>query len=94
MLHISFWPTCMGLQNSPTASPQRRKIPPPQCVSWYDHKQSAGETPVMLELWGMPSTFLLPSFPVLLWPVEVAPNSVLSMGQIELNCVLMLNLIA
>ena len=28
-----------------------------QRVSWYDTKQSDGETSVMLELWGMRSTF-------------------------------------
>ena len=39
----------------------------------------------MLEFWGMWST---PSLLLdLLWPGVVAPDSVLSMGQIELNCV-------
>ena len=48
------------------------------------------ETPVMLELWGIQSTSSLPSLlgPLLLG--AVAPDKVLSMGQIELNCVLML----
>ena len=46
---------------------------------------------VMLDLWGMQSTTSLPSLPVLLWPRVLAPDRVLSMGQIELNCVLMLN---
>ena len=45
----------------------------------------------MLELWGMQCTPLLPSLSGLLWPGVVAPARVLSMGQIELNCVLMLN---
>ena len=45
----------------------------------------------MLELWGMRSTPLLPSFPGPLWFGVVAPDRVLSMGQTELNCVLMLN---
>ena len=40
----------------------------------YDTKQSVGEIPVMLGLWGMRSTPLLPSFPGLLWPGVVAPN--------------------
>ena len=46
----------------------------------------------MLELWGMRSTpsFLLFPGPLLL--AEVAPIGALFMGQIELNCVLMLNL--
>ena len=34
---------------------------------------------------------LLPSLPGSLWPVVVAPDRVLSMGQKELNSVLMLN---
>ena len=50
-----------------------------------------GEAPVMLELWGMQSTPLLPSLPGLLWLGVVAPDMVLSMSQIELNSVLMLN---
>ena len=45
----------------------------------------------MLELWGMQSTPSLPSLPGPLWPRVEAPDRVLSMGQIELNCVLMLN---
>ncbi len=39
----------------------------------------------MLELWGMWSTPSLPLLPDPLWPREVAPDRVLSMGQIELN---------
>ena len=50
----------------------------------YDTKQSDGEVPVMLELWGMLSTPSLPSLPGLLWPELVAPDRVLSMSQIEL----------
>ena len=45
----------------------------------------------MLELWGMRSTLLLLSLPVSLWLVGVAPDRVLSMDQIELNCVITLN---
>ena len=41
-----------------------------------------------MRVWGNP---LLPSLPVPLWPQVVAPDRVLSMGQIELDCVLMLN---
>ena len=48
----------------------------------------------MLELWGMRSTHSLPSLPGPLWPGVVAPGRVLSMGQIELKCVFMLNWIA
>ena len=57
----------------------------------YDTKQSDGEVPVMLELWWMRSTPSLPSLPGPLWPGVVAPDRVLSMGQIELKCVLILN---
>ena len=45
----------------------------------------------MLELWGIQSTLLLSSLPGPLWPGVKAPDEVLSMGQIELSCVLMLN---
>ena len=45
----------------------------------------------MLELWGMQSISLLPLVPGSLWPGVVAPDRILSMGQIELNCVLMLS---
>ena len=44
-----------------------------------------------LELWGMQSTLLLPSLPGPAWPGMVAPDRVLSMGQIKPNCVLMVN---
>ena len=39
----------------------------------------------------MQSTPLLPSLPDLHWPGVLAPDRVLSMGQVELKCVLMLN---
>ena len=45
----------------------------------------------MLELWEMRSTSSLPSLPDPFWPGVLVPGRVLSMGQIELNCVLMLN---
>ena len=45
----------------------------------------------MQELWGMQSTPSLPSHPGLILPGIVETNHILSMGQIELNCVLMLN---
>ena len=68
---------------------------PPQRMSWYDTKQSDGEVPVMmLELWGMRSTPSLPALPGPLWLRVVATDRVLSMGQVELTCVLMLNWIA
>ena len=60
----------------------------------YDTKQSDGEIPVMLELWGMQSTLSLTSLPGPLCPRVVAPDRILSMGQIVLNCLFMLNWIA
>ena len=44
----------------------------------YDTKQSDGEVPVMLELWGMRSTPLLQSFPGPLWSGVVARDRALS----------------
>ena len=69
----------------------REVRPPPNECPGYDTKQSDGEFPVMPELWGMQSTPSLPSLPAPLWPGVVASDIVLSMGQIELNCVIMLN---
>ena len=45
----------------------------------------------MLELWGMWSNSLLTSLLGPLWPGVVASDRVLSMDQIELNCILMQN---
>ena len=45
----------------------------------------------MLVLWGMRKTPALPSFASSLLPGVAASDRVLYMGQIELNCVLMLN---
>ena len=67
----------------------RGKIPN-ECPR-YDTKQFDAEAPVMLKFWGMRSTPSLPSLPSLLRPGVVAPDRVLSKGQIELNCALMLN---
>ena len=44
----------------------------------------------MLKLWRMQITPLLPSLPSPLGPSVVVLDRVLFMGQIELNCVLML----
>ena len=57
----------------------------------YDTKQSDVEALVILEIWGMWSTPLLTSLPGPLWPRVVAPNRVLSMGQIVLNNMPILN---
>ena len=56
-------------------------------------KQTDDEVPVMLELWGMRSTPSLPSLPGPLWLGMVVPEKVLFVGQIELNCELLLNCI-
>ena len=61
--------------------------PPPNCPG-NDTKQWQW---VMQELWGMRSILLLPSIPGPLWPGVAVTNSVLSMGQIELNKVFLLN---
>ena len=48
--------------------------PTPNECPGYDTKQSDGEVPVMLELWGMRSTPSLPLVPGPLWPRVVAPD--------------------
>ena len=62
--------------------------------------QRDSKVPVMLELWGMRSTPLLPSLPGPLWPGVVAPDNghacglktlLLNYFFLHLNCVLMLN---
>ena len=51
-----------------TATLQRGKThPTPNDCPRYDTKQSDGEVPVRLELWGMRSTPSLPLFPGPLW---------------------------
>ena len=47
-------------------------------------KQSDGEAPIMLEIWGIQSFPLLPLLLGSLWPRVVVPGRVLSMSQIEL----------
>ena len=56
----------------------------PQRVFWYDTKQSGGESQVLLQVWGMRSTSLLPSLPDPLWPGMLVSDRALSMDQIEL----------
>ena len=48
--------------------------PTPNKCPGYDTKQSDGEVPVVLELWRMRSTPLLPLLPGPLWPGVVAPG--------------------
>ena len=71
-----------------------RRVPPTNEYLGYDTKQSDGEVPVILELWGMRSTSSLQSHSCPLRSGVVARVRVLSIGQIILNCLLMLNWIA
>ena len=66
------------------------RLPTNTCPG-YNTKKSDGKVPVMLKLWGMLSTSSLPSLLGPLWARVVAPDKVLSIGQIELNCLLILN---
>ena len=79
------------LQNTPTAPLQKGMTPSPNECPRYYTKQSDGEIPVTMELSGMQSTPSLPSLPGSLRLGVIAPERVLTMVQIELNCVLMLN---
>ena len=62
---------------------------PPKCV--LDMILNNSKVPRMLELWGMRSTPSLTSLPGSHLPGVVAPDRDLSIGQIELNCVLVIN---
>ena len=68
--------------------------PSPNKCPGYNSKQYDGEVPVMLEIWGIRSTPKLSSLPGPLWPGVEAPDSALSMDQMELKCILMLSWIA
>ena len=57
----------------------------------YDTKKSDGEVPMMQEIWVMLKIPSLPSLPDSLFLGVVAPDRALSMGQIDLNCILMIN---
>ena len=79
---LSFQPSRMGKRNTPIASLQMLRSPNEYPV--YNTKQSDDEATVMLELWEMQSTPLLPSLPGPFWPGGVATYRVLSIGKIEL----------
>ena len=66
-----------------------RGIPPPQYdrILGYDTKQFDGEVPLML---GNTCTVLLKSLPGPPWPGVVSPDEILSLGQTELNIVLVI----
>ena len=57
----------------------------PRQYPGYDSKQFDGEASVIIELWGLLSTPLLPSLPGHLHPRAVVPVRVLCMGQLELS---------
>ena len=67
------------------------KTPPAKECPRYISKQTDSKVPVILELWGIRGTSSLSSLPSPLWPGVIVPDRVLSLGQIELNCVLLLN---
>ena len=83
-------PSRLGLQNSLACISVEGIGPTNECLV-YNTKQFDGKASVKLELWGMRSIPSLPSLPGPLWPGVVAPYQVLSMSQIELNCVIKLN---
>ena len=56
-----------------------RQDSPNECPG-YNTKQSDGEVPVMLELWGIRTTPLLPSLPGPLGSVVIKPDRVRFMG--------------
>ena len=67
------WNTLYVAHNTPTASLKRLRTPPHECRG-YDTKQSDGEIPVKLELWGMWSTLSLSLLPGRLSPEKLAPD--------------------
>ena len=85
----NWWPCRLGLQNTLTASLQRGKTPQTSIrdmtltIRWWGSCNAGA-------LWNVeyPS---LPSLPGSLWPGVVASDRILSIGQIELICVITLN---
>ena len=69
--------------------PSRGLRPLDECPR-YDTKQSDGEVPVMLELWGIRCTPSLSSLPGPLWPGMVAPDKGAIYALNRTNCILML----
>ena len=86
-------PSRLRLQNTPIAILQMGTPRPNECPA-YNTKPSDCKVPVILELWEMQSTPWLSSLSGPLWPGVVAHDNYLSMGKIELNCILVLNWIA
>ena len=77
-IHFSICPVGWGFRIHPLLL--CRGVRPPHThthtmnILDYDTKQSDGEVPAMLELWGMWSTPLLPSLPGPLWLSVIAPD--------------------
>ena len=72
------------------SSERVRPHSPNKCPG-YDTKQSDGVVLVILEFWGLWSTPSLPLLQGPLWSGMVASDRVLSLGQRELNGILLLN---
>ena len=66
-------PVCWGCRIHRLHNYRRVRIPT-SSVLVYDTKQSDGKVPVILKLWGMQSSPLLPSLPGPLWSGVVAPD--------------------
>ena len=82
---LSFFPQSAAVvEYTDCTSAEGYDPPPPEQVSWYDTWQSDGVATVMLEFWGMQRAPLLPLLPGPLWLGEIAPDRVLSIGQIEI----------
>ena len=71
------WPSQLGLQNTLTASLQKGKTLPNECLG-YDTKQSDVEASAILQLWGMWSAPSLSWPPAPLWPGVVAEKNCLT----------------
>ena len=65
--------------------------PPTNECPGYDTKQSDGEVPAVLELWGIRSTSSLPLLPGPLWHGVVAPDKCPIYGLNRTNGILMLS---
>ena len=88
-LTLSLWAQSAGAREYTDCTSAERYDSPNECPG-YNTKQSDGQALVMLEFGGMSSTSLLPSLPCPLEHGVVALDRVISIGQIELNSVLML----
>ena len=72
--YLKIFPSWLELKNTPNASLERGKTQLPRVSCIWHTKQSDSEVLVMLELWGMQSTPLLPSVQGPLKPGVIAPD--------------------